>query len=176
MSENEERESEERESEERERQIAGLMSAALVTVATFSLTVMGLGVDSPEQHFVDEIFMVLGLSSLFSAGRIIDYTFDQIGVTFDSRRNLLGYGYFLFCTIVGAMSFAILLLYASKSANQSALVSWTTAAAAITWVCITGMLMTRKRSGWWAVGAGTGFLGFIWRVGGLAWLIERTCI
>ena len=74
------------------------------------------------------------------------------------------------------MSFAILLLYASKSTNQSVLVSLTTLAAVITWGGITVMLMTHQGSRVWAAVAGIGFLVFIQRVGGLAWFIEHTCI
>jgi hypothetical protein len=104
--------------EQLERQMAGPLAAALVTVATFCLTVMGL-VNSPGQNFIDEIFMILGLASLLSAARIIDATFDRVALNVTDRLKLIGGGYFLFCLIVGGMSFAILLLYATKSVGAS---------------------------------------------------------
>jgi hypothetical protein len=141
-----------------ETQMAGPLSAALITVATFSLTVMGL-VSIPGQTFVDEVFMALGLSSLLSAARIIDVIFDKRALNVTDRFKLIGGGYFLFCVIVGLMSFAILLLYASKGVAGN--FPWITLAPGIlTGGCITGMLMSHQGSEYWFVGTLLSFVLF----------------
>jgi hypothetical protein len=142
-----------------ETQMAGPLSAVLITVATFALTAMGL-VNTPGQSFVDEIFMVLGLGSLLSAARIIDVMFDKFALDVTDRFKLIGGGYFLFCLVVGAMSFAILLLYASKS--STGVFPWITfAPSLLTGACIIGMLMSHRGSQAWFIGTLLAFVVFI---------------
>jgi hypothetical protein len=136
--------------EKLEEQMAAPLAAALVAVAIFSLTAMGF-VSDPRQSFVDEVFMALGLISLLSAARIIDVRFDKVDLTITDRFELIGGGYFLFCFIVGAMSFAILLLYVHRrTTGDFPLI--TLAPSLMTWVCITGMLMSQRGSEAWFVG------------------------
>ena len=133
--------------EELEARMAGPLSAALVAVATFSLTVMGL-VPTPIQSLVDEIFMALGLISLLSAARIIDTVFDKVALNVSDRFRMIGGGYFLFCLIVGAMSFSIMLLYTSKH-FAAAFPSIALVPALLTGICITSMLMSHRGSEVW---------------------------
>jgi hypothetical protein len=127
--------------------MAGPLAAALVALATFSLTVMGL-VGVPRQSVVDEIFMILGLSSLLSAARIIDTVFDKVALNVSDRFRLIGGGYFLFCLIIGGISFSIMLLYATKSVTPE--LPWTVLGLALlTGFCITAMLMSHHGSEAW---------------------------
>jgi len=136
-----------RKEEELEARMAGPLAAALIAVATFSLTVMGL-VTTPTQSLVDEVFMALGLISLLSAARIIDTAFDKVALNVSDRFRMIGGGYFLFCLIVGAMSFSIMLLYTSK--HFTVAFPWITLVPALlTGFCITSMLMSHHGSEAW---------------------------
>jgi hypothetical protein len=142
-----------------ETQMTGPLAAALIIVATLSLTVMGLA-NIPGQSYVDEIFGALGLAALVSAARIIDATLDKAALDSADRFKLIGGGYFLFCLIVGAIGFAILLVYATKSTGLT--LPWITLPPAlIMWACLTGMLMSRRGNEAWLVGAVIAFVLFI---------------
>lgn len=97
----------------------------LVAVAIFSLTVMALE-QTPKHTFVDEIFGLLGLFSLFSSAWIIDHMLDEIKLKVIERFKLIGGGYFLFCIVIAAMSTGTLLLYYVKKTGLET-VSWNNA-------------------------------------------------
>jgi hypothetical protein len=100
--------------QELEARLATTISPILVAVAVFCLTVMAIEA-SPRQTFVDEIFGILGLLSLFSAALIVDSLLDEQKIKFVERLMLMSTGYFIFSFIVGAMSTSILLLYYVKN-------------------------------------------------------------
>jgi hypothetical protein len=61
---------------------------------------------------INDIFGILGLVSMLTSALIIDSILDNAGCTFMYRlKKLMNGGYLLFCLVMAAMSFAILLVY-----------------------------------------------------------------
>jgi hypothetical protein len=151
--------------------IAGLLTATLITLATFSLTALSL-VPLPQQYtLLDEMFGVLGLLSLIAAASIIDNLLDthattvnggtpvEPGVTPSQRFTLFGGGYFLFTIVIGFMSTATLIVYASKNVQQGQMLTMSIIAAAIG-IFLVIRLMTDKTSEIWLAAALLGCLLF----------------
>jgi hypothetical protein len=139
--------------DETETVLAGPLSAALITVAVISLPAILL-VDDPEQTFVDEILVFVGLLSLISAARIIDREYDKAGVKFIDRFSVSGGGYPLFCIALAGMSLSFMLLDATINKCDAPYFTWPLAA--MTAICIFGLLMSDAGSLLWLIGAACG--------------------
>jgi hypothetical protein len=96
---------------ELERSIGTTLAAILVAVASFCLSVMALQ-SNGANTLINDIFGILGLVSMLTSALIIDSILDNAGCTFMYRlKKLMNGGYLLFCLVMAAMSFAILLVY-----------------------------------------------------------------
>jgi hypothetical protein len=104
-----------------EQTTAMTLSRILVTVAAICLAAVGLD-KSPGQSIVDTFFGVLGLVALISAALIVDSILDNAEFNVKDRFRLMKGGYFVFCLVVSAMSFGILLLYHTNRGSTG--VTW----------------------------------------------------
>src|SRR5438132_513864 len=100
--------------EQIESQIAGPLSAALITVATISLTLMGVVLQrKPPQLYLENLLMVVGILSLISAARIIDKEIDKGGLGFWARVSFGGGGYVLFCPVLATIVAGVMIFNAT---------------------------------------------------------------
>jgi hypothetical protein len=102
--------------DELELRLATTLAPMLLTIATFSLTVMGLQ-QNPEKTIVDELFSFIGAACLLAAAVVADSALDKQDLGLFERMKFMGGGYLFFCLVVGAMSTAIPILYSAKRAG-----------------------------------------------------------
>jgi hypothetical protein len=153
-----------------ESQIAGPLSAALITVATISLTLMGIVLQrQPPQPYLDNLLMVVGILSLVSAARIIDKELDKGGLGFRARVSFGGGGYVLFCIVLATIIAGVMVFNAKVGKTY---VPFCATAAGVTSFCIFFLLMTNEHSGWWVFGALSGFTVFSLTPRLAPWLIH----
>jgi len=101
-----------------EKNLATTLAAILIAVATFSLTIMGIASDATTS-ISNEIFGLLGLSSLLTSALIIDSILDKAQCSPKYRlTELMNGGYVLFSIIMAGMSFGIFFIYLHQEAPE----------------------------------------------------------
>jgi hypothetical protein len=134
-----------------ELRLATTLAPMLLTLGALSLA--GMGLMSGHRTMVDLPVAILAAGCIFAASGIIDSALDKLSLNWSDRLTLLGYGYALFCLVIGGMSFVIPLLYEAKRVQPENLRwqkhQWSFV---LTGVCVIFKLMSRKNSSIWAWG------------------------
>ena len=110
------------------------LAALLVTISAISVPSLAIFQSTGKETFANDIFLIVGLLSIYGAARIIDDLLDNSkidrsggfeivsrnngasdpGISFDERRKLFGRGYMVFCIVVSFISYGLLILYANQ--------------------------------------------------------------
>ena len=97
-------------------QLSLSLAALLITISAISVPSLALFQDT-KNNFANDIFISVGLLSIYGAAKIVDYLLDNAGengFSFDDRRKLLGGGYLYFCIVVSFLSCGLLVLYSEQ--------------------------------------------------------------
>ncbi|MEM6255316.1 MAG: hypothetical protein AAF821_20575 [Cyanobacteria bacterium P01_D01_bin.156] len=86
------------------------LATLLVTVAAISIP--SLAIFASNCHtFVNDLFLLVGLFSIYGASRIIDQVLDDKNVSRKVRFGLFGGGYPIFCVVMSLISCGLLFFY-----------------------------------------------------------------
>jgi hypothetical protein len=96
-----------------QKRLATGLPPMLFGVATFSATAVNV-IPNPAKTLIDEFLSILAAFCVFSASILIDYALDSERKNWKERISYLGYGYFLFCCVVGFVTAFIPALYDTK--------------------------------------------------------------
>ncbi|MEL6581134.1 MAG: hypothetical protein AAFQ14_15420 [Cyanobacteria bacterium J06621_12] len=97
-------------------QLSLSLAALLITISAISVPSLALFQDT-KNNFANNIFIFVGLLSIYGAAKIVDYLLDNAGedgLSFGERRQLLGGGYLYFCIVVSLLSCGLLVLYSAQ--------------------------------------------------------------
>jgi hypothetical protein len=136
-----------------EERLQQLLSAVLIFLGSMSFTVLGTIRDS-QKTSADEVFMFIGLASLFAAVGIIDGICDKRKYKCGQRFRMLNRGYLYFSIVVGLVTGGILVLYVDNSQLAKGWKGVCSVATALpAGFCIFMALMVLNGSRYWSLGA-----------------------
>ncbi|MDX8396722.1 MAG: hypothetical protein R8K49_00205 [Mariprofundaceae bacterium] len=108
---------------ETERNLGTTLGGFLIAVSSICLSIMASYNDGPATYN-NEVFGVLGLTSLLTAALMIDSILDKAGCKFEYRlKQLLNGGYCLFCLVLAGISSSIIILYHEQEGTLT-MVTW----------------------------------------------------
>lgn len=148
------------------------LAALLVTISAISVPSLAIFQNTGKETLANDIFLIVGLLSIYGAARIIDDLLDnskidksggieivsrnnganEPGVSFWERLKLFGRGYMVFCIVVSLISYGLLVLYANQenlNIQQEYLSTVLNALYSFTGVSIFFKLMTDDEPGIW---------------------------